>query len=201
MLELLLNEIKQGLWELGRFFCLAYLVWYLLSVLWFIVNPRTSWLYTVNHYLNNSTKDGYISSWNVFQYKFFKMIVVLFYAVIEPMEVLLRLPKAIQRGHSTTASRNTIMTKTLEEAPLKKVNEALDLWFHKNGEWYLVDFDDVFVFVRFQPSHKNVKRFYHYVNNKVLKCSGNQLKLSFPEYRTGDINVLYMKIIEVKNND
>lgn len=201
MLEFLLNEIKQELLEVGRTFYLLYLVWYILSVLWFTVNPKISWLYTVKYFDNNSTKDNHISSWNVFQFKFFKMIIVIFYAGIEPMKVFLKLPKAIKRGHSTTASRNTIITKILEESPLKKVNEDLNLWCHNNGEWYHVDFDDVFVFVKFQPSHKNVKRFYRYVNNKVLKYSGNQLQLTFPEYRTGEINVLYMKIIEVKNND
>ena len=198
MLEILLNEIKQGLLELGRFFCLVYLVWYFVAVLWFIVNPRINWRYTVNHYSNNSTKDSYISSWNVFQYKFLKMIVIIFYSIIEPMEVLLKLPKAIKRGHSTTASRNTIMTTTLEKLPLKKVNKNLNLWFNKNGEWYNIDFDEVWIFVKSQPSHKNVKRFHHYINNKVLKHSGHLLKLTFPEYRTGEINVLYMKIIEVK---
>lgn len=200
MLELILNEIKQVLLELGRIFCLVYLVWYLVAVLWFIVNPRTNWLYTVNHYYNNSTKDNYISFGNVFQYKFLKMIIVIFYAGIEPMNVLLRLPTAFKRSHNTTASRNTIMIKTLEEAPLKKIGEVLNLWCHRNGEWYYVDFNDVFIFVRFQPSHKNVRRFYRYVNNKVLKYSGNQLQLTLPEYRTGEINVLYMQIIEVKKS-
>lgn len=198
MLGFLLNEIKQQLLEVGRTFYLLYLVWYILSVLWFTVNPKMSWLYTVKYFDNNSTKDNHISSWNVFQFKFFKMIIVIFYAGIEPMKVLLSLPKAIKKWNNTTASRNIIITKTLEEASLKKVNKDLNLGYQKNGEWYHVDFDDVVVFVRFQPSHKNVKRFYHYVNNKVLKFSGDQLKLTFPEYRTGDINVLYMKIIEVK---
>lgn len=139
MLEFIINELKQGLFEIGRFFYLSFLVWYIVVVLWFIVNPRMSWLYTINHYYNNSTKDNYISSWNVFQYKFLKMIVIIFYAGIEPMEVLLRLPKVIKRGHSTTASRNTIMTTTLEKLPLKRVNKNLNLWFHKNGEWYNID--------------------------------------------------------------
>lgn len=200
MLEFLFNEIQQELFELGRIFYLVYLVWYIVAVLWFIVNPRQNWFYTVNYYCNNSSKDNYISSWNVFQFKFFKMIVVIFYAGIEPMRVLLRLPKAFKRGHSTTASRNTIMIKTLEESPLKKVNEVLDLGFHKYGQWYEVDFDEVWIFVKNQPRHKSVKRFYHYINNKVLKHSGNQLKLTFPEYRTGEINVLYMKIIGVKKS-
>lgn len=200
MLEILLNEIKQGLLELGRFFFLVYLVWYFVAVLWFIVNPRTNWRYTVNHYYNNSTKDSYISSWNVFQYKFLKMIVIIFYSIIEPMEVLLGLPKAIKRGHNTTASRNMIMTKTLEELPLKKVHENLNLWFRKNGEWYNIDFDEVWIFVKSQPDHKNVKRFHNKINNKVLKYSDELLELTFPEYRFGEINVLYMKIIEVKND-
>ncbi|NQQ32451.1 hypothetical protein HO875_02630 [Streptococcus suis] len=198
MLEILLNEIKQGLLELGRFFCLVYLVWYFLAVLWFIVNPRVSWLYRVNHYSNNSTKDSYISSWNVFQYKFLKMIVIIFYSIIEPMEVLLRLPKAIKRSHNTTASRNMIMITTLEELPLKKVHKKLDLWFNKHGEWYTVDFDEVWIFVKSQPSSKNVKLFHNKINSKVLKQSGKLLELTFPEYRTGEINVLYMKIVEVK---
>ncbi|HEM5176067.1 TPA: hypothetical protein U1311_001484 [Streptococcus suis] len=198
MLEILLNEIKQGLLELGRFFCLVYLVWYFVAVLWFIVNPRVSWLYRVNYYSNNSTKDSYISSWNVFQYKFLKMIVIIFYSIIEPMEVILRLPKAIKRGHATTASRNTIITETLEKLPLKKVNKNLGLWFNKYGEWYNVYFDEVWIFVGGQPSHKNVKRFYDYINNKILEYSGNQLMLTFPEYRRGEIHVLYMKIVEVK---
>lgn len=202
MLEFILSEIKQDLFELGRMFYLVYLVWYIVAVLWFIVNPRQSWLYTVKHYCNSSTKDSYISAWNVFQFKFLKMIVIVFYAGVEPMKVLLSLPKAIKKRNNTTASRNLIMITTLEGLPLKKVNDALNIWCHKNGEWYHVDFDDVFVFVRLQPSHKNLKRFYRHVNNKVLKYSGNQLILTFPEYyRTGNINVLYMKIIEVKNND
>ena len=92
MLEFIINELKQGLFEIGRFFYLSFLVWYIVAVLWFIVNPRISWHYTVNRYYNNSTKDNYVSSWNVFQYKFLKMIVIVFYAGIEPMEVLFRLP-------------------------------------------------------------------------------------------------------------
>lgn len=201
MLEFIINELKQGFFEIGRFFYLSFLVWYVVAVLWFIVNPRKSWLYTVNYYCNNSTKDSYVSTWNVFQFKFLKMIVIVFYAGIEPMKVLLSLPKAIKKWNNTTASRNIIITRTLEESPLKKINENLNLWSHKNGEWYNVDFNDIWIFVRCQPSHKNIKLFYRYVNNKVLKYSGNQLKLTFPEYRTGDINALYMKIIEVKNHD
>lgn len=198
MLEILLNEIKSGLMELGRIICLVYLFWYFVTVLWFIVNPRVSWLYRVNYHYNNSTKDSYISSRNVFQYKFLKMIVIIFYSIIEPMEVLLRLPKAIKRSHNTNASRNMIMITTLEELPLKKVHEKLDLWFHKYGEWYNIDFDEVWIFVKSQPSSKNVKLFHNKINSKVLKHSEKLLELTFPEYRTGEINVLYMKIVEVK---
>lgn len=200
MLEItILDELQQELWEMGRTLYLFFLIWYLLLIIWFLVNPRKSWLYTVNYYYLSIYKNvGYISSTNVFAKKIIRFTTILFYAGIEPLYVLWRTPKAISKSHNTPVSRNTAMVYALERLPMEKVHQYIKLCFYKNGEWYDIDFDEVRIFVIEEPDIEGLRQFYNLLNKRLIKYSGKYLKLTFPKYQTGELNILFMKIIEVK---
>lgn len=201
MFEVFLNEIRQILFEVGRSFYLSLLAWYVLSILWYLVNPKISWKYTENQFYKSIKKDvNYISSHNIFAQNLSRFIVRLYFAGLEPTYTLLRIPKTIKKNDGTLASRNTVMTVSLEKLPLSDIRKNLKLYFLSNDEWYDIDFDEVRIFVVEEPNIQQTRDFHNHLNNQVRNLSGKQLMLSYPIYQSGEINVLFMKIVKVKRH-
>lgn len=187
---------KEALWEAGRSFFLFFLTFYIVSVLWYLVNPKQSWLYSVNARAQQFyEKVDYISFANVMLFKFFKVLIITWYAGLQPIVNLIQLPKMIERGDDTFCDRFTIIIQSLEELPLKKITSALGLHFQKNGEWYAIDHDIIYIFVIEAPPYHQVKKLTSVLNRKIKKYSGNQLHLSSPKYQQGEINVIKFKIL------